>query len=327
MTTGLPPSIDEVIPKYLRWRAELFAENTVKNDKVALKKLTDAIGPGWHLDEISPAHGAAALQYIRNQVTPASANQMQSQLMAFFKWCREEELVSATWNPFRNQRQLSVPKHEFPRLPRHHFEPFLEAAQNPRDRMFCALGLYLFTRCSEAVSLRVRDVKLDCGTVGVTVYKTHDYDEMPMSEELSAEIHRWLTYYTQNNGPLDPDWYFVPAHKPNRQFELNPTARDTKPEKNVKRLAQDFGIDLPKGQGGHYLRRSGARNWFDELCGTGVDGALRIVSAHLHHANTQQTERYLGLTADRARRDALLRGRRMFAKPDDDNVVYLKEVK
>jgi integrase len=65
-----------------------------------------------------------------------------------------------------------------------------------------------------------------------------------------------------------------------------------------------------KGEGSHTIRRAVARVLFDDLVQTtGYDGALRTVSAFLHHKNVTTTEHYLGVTSEKRRRDERLRGK------------------
>ena len=77
----------------------------------------------------------------------------------------------------------------------------------------------------------------------------------------------------------------------------------------------------------HTLRRSGARAYFEQLLEEGSirDGVLRQIMAMLHHKSVLMTERYLGLDADREKRDVHLRGRRMFKVAHAINVIQLRK--
>ena len=326
MTTGHGISLDEAIERYLQWRTELFSVATVKNDKVALNNFKRAVGEGWHLDEITPELGAASLKYVRASQAPSSANQYYTQMMAFWKWLIDEELVPLNFNPFRNQRMLPIHKTEYPRLPKEEFRGFIEASDRPVDRIFCSIGLYLCVRAEEICSMRVRDVNLDSGYVDVTVWKSKDVDTMPIAGDLADDLRLWLTQYPEMVGePLNPDWRLVPAVETNgRYIKVRPNRHPSRPAEMVKRQAAAYGLDLPRGQGAHFLRRSGSRAWFSDLVDDGVDGALRIVQAHLHHKNTEQTEQYIGITADRARRDKLIHGRRLNTPEPRNNVIPLR---
>ena len=78
-------SFAEAAKRYLAWREQLFAVNTLKNDRSALNRFQKAVGEGWHLDEITPEVGSASLQYVRGTVAATTANQHYSTMQAFWK--------------------------------------------------------------------------------------------------------------------------------------------------------------------------------------------------------------------------------------------------
>ena len=100
----------------------------------------------------------------------------------------------------------------------------------------------------------------------------------------------------------------------------------THPERVVQSALALVGLPTDH-EGVHTLRRAGARNFFDFLVADpsfGYDGALRTVSAFLHHKNVATTEHYLGLSSERERRDKVLRGQRFLAAMvDQSNVLEL----
>lgn len=85
----------------------------------------------------------------------------------------------------------------------------------------------------------------------------------------------------------------------------------TRPSRTVKRVLVRAGYYTLQ-EGGHTLRRSGARAYFDELVSAGYDGALRRVQSMLGHASSSMTEQYLGLDLDRQKRNFDLAGKPMF---------------
>lgn len=225
------------------------------------------------------------------------------------------------------------------RLPRDRFGELLDAAPHPRDRVFLALGLYLFLRPGETVLLKVGDVHLDQGDITVDVPKTHDQDLMPITIDLDVELRRWLTFYTAECGLPQPHWYLVPSKtgalrapvtggrfSPDNvisEGRLRPEIPMSAPGRVARRALANLGLYAP-GEGGHTLRRSGARAYFDYLVDEkGYDGALRQVSAMLHHSSTTTTEWYLGLTLDRHKRNSQLKGRWMYGEPEVNNVIKL----
>ena len=108
--------------------------------------------------------------------------------------------------------------------------------------------------------------------------------------------------------------------------ELRPYKILDKPERCVSRALKTLGYtkedDEPR-MGVHTLRRSGARALFDVLRNQGYDGALKRVSAMLHHKNTAMTEHYLGLDIERTQRNDMLRGEIMFPTAPQPDVVNL----
>lgn len=321
-------SILQAEREYIQWRmSQGFARATVRNDKSAIKIMRDALGDSYAIESIDDRSVTRVLDRASDTRSAASVNMVHSSLSAFFKWCRMRRYMGVDNDPLLGMRYKRVPKKERRRLAIHEFPAFLDAATDPRDRAACSLGLYLFLRSSEVVSLRLRDLDLQAGTIGVTVHKTADYDVMPISRELDRELRAWLSHYQAECGPLKKDWFLVPA-KVQAGFgthKLNPTAKISRPEEIVKKTVAAYGWEDTHWQGFHLLRASGARAWFDELDEHTIDGALKTVQAHLHHSSVTMTERYLGLTADRAKRDRLLKGMDMFPSLNAGNVIPMRK--
>ena len=129
--------------------------------------------------------------------------------------------------------------------------------------------------------------------------------------------------YLAGLGYSDPDHYLVATRK--RDLEIigsqgavagtgtvDATRALTQPSRTVRRVLERSGY-YSKQEGGHTLRRSGARAYFDELVGAGYDGALRRVQSMLGHSHSIMTEQYLGLDLDRQQRNQDLQGKPMFA--------------
>lgn len=325
-------SLQQAAKQYVNWRrSQGYANATIKNDKTALNLAMRAIGAEFPVSQLDQNSALRILELASVTRSGSSVNMIHSSLSAFFRWCRMQRLMPLDQEPLLGIRYRRVPKKERRRLAASEFADFLDAATDPRDRMFAALGIYLFLRGSEAVALRIRDLDLSQGTIGVTIFKTDDYDQMPISRELDKELRRFLTYYQQEVGELKPEWYLVPARVQAGfgHHKLNPTAKISRPHDVVKRVLTEYGWNDTYWQGMHLLRASGARAWFDELNSNTVDGALRLVQTHLHHSSIQMTERYLGLSADRARRDDLVQGSAMFPslEQNDANVIPLERAK
>lgn len=310
---------------YLLYRESHGARaNTLRNYRRMFNRLEAALG------NISMADfdflAADAWARSAADLCDAAFNNERSCLASFLRWCRAREINrygsaltdAMPIRKIRSKERNRVPMADFPAL--------LDAAEHPRDRMIVALGLFLFLRASEAVTLRISDVDLDSGEIAVNIHKTGDYDIMPISKELDTELRRWLTYYSNECGSLKPDWYLVPAkvaptygragapQAPDGFAALSPTRPVGSAYLHVSGVLRAFGwsISGEDREGMHTLRRSGARAYYDTLADAGVDGALRRVMTMLHHASVTTTERYLGLTVDRAVRDKEVKGQSMY---------------
>jgi len=312
-------------------RDQGYAETTMRNTRRALHVIS------LHLDtditSITSADLDRALGAHRNTHAATTMNLTLAELRGFFKWCEQQGHIPYGSSPMRHRRAYAEAKHERLRVPADQFTGLIDSAQNPRDRIVVALGLYLLLRAGEIALLRVRDVDLSDFTIAVLVPKSAKSDTMPICHELADELRIWFTAYGKGIGrELHGDDYLVPGRLPPTleargdgekwvmvQYDLYvPNKPYGTPHKAVQgALAlSGYATHDPDGQtkreGVHTLRRSAARALFDRLSVDGIDSALRIVQSMLHHASVSTTERYIGLDGDRAKRDAILRGERMF---------------
>ncbi len=316
--------------EYICWRVgQNYSPHTTSNDKSAFGVMNQVLGEHANLGSITHESASRVLEFAGRSRKPASVNNIHASMSGFFKWCRMMKYLPPDNDPLLGLRYRKVPIQETTRIPLQDFPLLLDSAENPRDRILVATGLYLFLRTSEVEPLRIRDVNLNEGTVGATIFKTGDYDVMPISSEYDRELRRWLTHYTSICGELKPNWYLIPAtirgnHRVAGTYK--PEVKISHTERHIERTLFNMGWDTGTTRiGMHLLRKSGARAWFDELNNQTVDGALKIVQAHLHHKSVVMTERYLGLTADRVKRDRILRGESMFPSLAGDNVIPIRK--
>lgn len=317
-----------------------FADNTVKSGKTALGQFLAVTG-NIQVRNVGPHHGEMFLTHMLSKgYSPKTVNLRLSMVKAFSRWCRERKLMTANQNPLSTTRKQAESTKPRRRVPVHDFPRLLDAADRPQARILIALGLYLFNRASEATFIKLGDVDLEAGEIRVWQQKTKQWDLMPICAELDAELRRWLTWYAQDQasrGPLDSSWFLVPSYRPFCPDRppapplLNPERKMSRTSERIHQALEGIGweVSAEDMEGCHTLRRSGARALFDDLVSRqdrARDDALRIVSSMLHHKSVTQTEVYLGLEADREKRDVLFKGQPMFAAPAADNVVTLKEV-
>jgi integrase len=304
------------------------AEATISNYRSLFSRLRKAVG-NPDMSQFGHAECDAWAALASDNLCAATFNSERSNLGAFLRWAHSRGLTPKGAELTESMPTRRVQKKERRRVPMSSFPALLDAAPTPRDRMVVALGLFLFLRASEVVTLRIRDVDLSSGEVAVVVHKTGDVDLMPISSELDAELRRWLSHYAELCGELQGDWLLVPAKVGYRFHDsatvLTPTKPMTRISDNVKAALVGIGWDVSgAGEGVHTLRRSGARALFDTLVDAGVDGALRRVQSYLHHSSVTMTEHYIGLTQDRAVRDREAKGKPMFPSLADASVARLR---
>jgi len=332
-------TLSELVDEYISSaRSNGYAEGTMSNISRGTRGLLETIG-NIRVSNIRPQHidqyFAARLS---RRVAAGTLNNELIALRGMFAFAIARRYIPATGDPTAHRRSMRRTPREFRRLPASMFPTLLNACTHPRDRVFIALGLYLLLRAGEISALRVKHVSLDRGYVSAQIFKSAIADEMPIPSELDHELRHWLTWYAQTAGPLNPEWYLVPAkHRPQLRAgggvdiftPLKPTVKLTHSETIVQRALAEVGIEprdasgRPTREGGHTLRRSAARALFDRLVEEGGrDGAGRVVQSLLHHSQFSTTERYLGIDQDRLRRDHLLKGQAMF--PVGPNVIPLE---
>jgi len=325
-------TIRDVQAAYLTSReGQGYAGTTMRNTRRAFAVLSPFLGED--VTSITSTSLDHALGAYRSDHAATTTNLTVAELRGFFKWCEQQGHIPYGSSPMRHRRAYSEAKHERMRVPADQFPGLIDSAQNPRDRIVVALGLYLLLRAGEIALLRVGDVDLTEFTIQVLVPKSAKSDTMPICHELADELHLWLDTYEGAKGISLRDYdYLVPAMLPPtleargeggkwvmvQYDQYVPSRPYSTPHKAVQGALALSGYathdadGATKREGVHTLRRSAARALFDRLSVDGVDSALRIVQSMLHHSSVATTERYIGLDGDRAKRDTILRGERMF---------------
>jgi len=316
--------LSELIPEYLAYRrSEGYKPNTVHADDVALNRMLRIVG-----DRDVRAVTPKMIDRVYDEMTErrlksSTVNLATASMRSFFKWCIYRGHCLET--PVLGRRYRRPEVRNMARIPIAQFEAFLDSARTPRDRMLLALGLFTMARKTEITGILMRDVDLDSGEINLYISKSNRYDRFPIGKRLRAELARWLPIYAQEVGPLEPDYFLVPAvqggRRPNHDWPLRPRKQMVSPEDVVHYSLRAIGMDDSHHSGMHVLRRSSARAAFEELADRGYDGALRIVQATLRHHSSRDTEIYLGLELDTVKRDEIIREYDLFPSLAADNVV------
>jgi integrase len=290
---------------------------------------------GYSEGGLTAAHFDTAFAGLHEQgYSAGTINIFQSSMRAFCKWLRDRGMLLPDQNPLAGRKWLRDPPKPRKRLSVAQVKDLLRADLHPRDRVLVAMGIFLFLRQSEAASLRISDVDLETNRIRVTVHKTKDVDLMVIPVELRPILRDWLTYYASNAGPLQPDWFLIPAKEGanlGREPRLRPTKKMDKIAGIVNRALDGIGFPTKDERGHstregmHTLRRSSALNLYYELSNRGVDQALMTCKSFLHHASVTTTERYLGLESGREARNKDFEDQPLFPSLSEDKVVHLGE--
>lgn len=267
---------------------------------------------------------------------PTTRNTKIGIYRSFFGWARGTRHMSPLNNPMIGYKQRKTPELQHLRIPYAEWSRLFNACQHPQERIVIATGLYLFLRSSEQQALKVSCVDLQSDRIEVWRRKTKKWQTMPISSELGAEMRTWLTWLSERYD-LKPEHHLIcarnkdMAHNPYDGWKwvagtgtMNLERPVHKPHLIVQRVLRRAGYPVVKGQGEHTLRRSGARALFDSLVAAGYDGALKQVQTLLGHANSWQTETYLGIDLDQKRVLEAYAGKPMFAMAQT-NVLPLRK--
>lgn len=255
---------------------------------------------------------------IRAGIQAVSFNRYRSVLKLFFDYA-----IAMRWtdvNPMSGVKPAR-PDAQKPKLMLSATElmSLLDYANNPAERIGLALGMNTGLRGNDIRHLTIFDASLTSGTIQTEIRKVHKMDIKPITSDLHPELVTWLDFYADVMGldsraDLPNDWLLMPAYHiaapsaVDRRIKPHPLKIHTRPWRLVQRPLARMGYPT-KGEGFHTLRRSSARALFEALRkqGSGTDHALMVVKEYLNHANTAQTEHYLGLNTERTIRDALLK--------------------
>lgn len=303
-----------------------LAASTRKGKRTSLNHLQTSIGRDIYVASISHQH----IDTFASTATwkASTFNNYKGHLSEFLNWCTARGYRSGG-NPVDMYTNRKVIVTEKTRVPVHDWWRLFAACEHPMDRMFIALGLFLFLRGSESTFIQMRHIHLDEDTIEIFRVKTSEWDTMPIPNELRRELVRYLRWYEEKHGTLKDDWYLlaprVADYKGMRDEAAGKFGKGVDPDarlrttKQIKRayvyvqpILDRAGIETD-GEGAHTLRRSGARALFDELRARGYDGALRRVQSMLGHKSAKMTEVYLGIGIEKMQRNEDFEGKDMFS--------------
>lgn len=296
---------------------------TREGEQITLRRLLEQVGD-IQLSSLDERHLTEYLAQRARNCEASTVRLDMSRLNMFFKWARSTKRMPRDHDPLAGRRGPRVVLKERRRVHVSKFPHLLEVAneRSPRDRILVALGLFSLLRDQEMLSIRLRDVDLDAGTMFVRVHKSADEDQLGISPALDAELRRWFKEYQDMCGALQPDWYLIPSRKTRMLkgtnlinggvVEYTPTRPLYRSHSVVGPVLEAAGFPVrdengkPYREGAHTLRRSGARAFYDLLVERGNVDALDITRVTLHHKDVKQTQHYIGLRESRETRNDLL---------------------
>lgn len=262
----------------------------------------------------------------------STINKMVDGLAALYHWAAWDERLQVARSPIQGRRRLPIHKRERLRIPAEEFGSLIAAAPHPRDRILVAFGLMTMLRQSEILTLRISDLDMHEYVLNARIHKTNGLDRMKIAHELRPYIREWLTFYTQEVGPLHPDYYLIPSKSaPTHGDRLQPTKPMSQVARIINSILDEAGYPTRDSEGkslregAHTLRRSGALAFFRaQSQNGGIDDALRLSSSMLHHKSSSTTENYLGLKSETERRNKILDQGPMFPGLAGENVHNLR---
>lgn len=320
-----------------RSRDELSAK-TLVNARASILPMAQA----WDLTRRAPSklHEAWLSDWLDERkwgrLQASSYNSYLPPLRVFCRWLIDRHKVSPA--VLDALGRVSEARKTYTQLPIATIEAMYTTAADPWERWTLALATQTLGRDGEIRSLRVGDLDLAAGYLrwfrSKTAKKDSRHDYLPVTERLDDEARRWLTYYQEQSGPLQRDWYLLPRrHWSDAQQAWRYETTLPRGTSGLREIVQYHaervtGTPLPKGEGTHMVRRSMARALYERLIaeGSSQPGSASVVQALLGHSSVQMTYRYIGVEPDRLERDRLLRGSRLLAVPVSTELGKLKVV-
>jgi integrase len=316
-----PSTLADAVNRYLEIRRAKVAENTYKNDRVAMNALLDAVGRNAPLHSITRElldtkfFGAGGIAHAGKASTfNAYLSRMRrfTQTAVAYGWMARDPLAG-----MEGRRRAPAPVRQI--LPPSVLLQLVDATRSPRDRVAMAIAVNTGLRANEIAQLRVGDVHMGPGFIDTAITKTADHDRMPITADLERELVRWFDHYRlwADAGHVRPDWFLVPqntytprwgAEDRSLDYRLHPHRPVAQPYDIVKRALA--ALQLPTDQEGfHTIRRSVGRAYYDLMRKKGGhESALVATAALLHHKDIRQTMHYIGVAPERLERDAILKG-------------------
>lgn len=319
-------NLSEAITEYLRLRKNRLAASTYRDIQSELRQFLTTVGDRKvanltvdHLENYFYGDTGRA-----TTVQAATFNNCRANVLGFTRWLMDEGHTRQ--DLMRRIQRKKAYQRERQRLTPQQMQAAIDSCAHPRDRVAIAIACNTGMRASSAQVLRVKDVDLDRGEIQYINVKLRRERTLPITADLDQELRTWFAWYQQECGPLQDDWYLIPARPRGGRGPCKVVP--DKPAARARRIAhnalQGAGVDAT-GEGFHTFRRSAARAVFESALEAGDPRAIHITQAFLDHADAAMTARYIGTSHERQKLDDLLRGKKFINKTPEEtaNVVVV----
>lgn len=341
--------VQEAIDAYQKRRKlQGVTAGVLRNEKSTLTRLMNHTGNVF-IENVRDTQVDDAMADMAMTNQPRSMANKYHELNGFFRWCVESGRLKRS--PMAGMKPPTFTVTERNRLEVSKFPALLDAAQNPRDRILMATGLYTLGRSIECVSPKVGDVKKDLSRLRMPLAKKRGRDDVatdlkPITIEYAEELDRWFSFYSSACGRLQEDWFLIPSRTAGNPIRVHrekpgdpgaiqvnqnwlPTRRMSQniPKLIVQEALEAVGFPTRAddgtslGEGMHTLRRAGARARYDAKRWMGHDNAIRHVQSLLNHKHAYMTEHYIGINLDKIQRDEELIGDYMYPQLQQGGTV------
>lgn len=303
----MPETVRSSIHRFTR--SEEFrrgSDSLRKRHKIILAVLEDKAGPSTPVARLDRFHVDDTLNDRRDRgCSESSLNNYRSSLRTFGNWLVDVGLMKASPAVhLKNKRVATDPAKRKPVVDTQVREMIdLARERHPRDAISILLLIFTGLRNVEICHLRWRDIDWEAGTIKAFRSKLNDYHISYMPPMLVEELKRWHAWVEAHHGPVQSNWYVVPAlaqrgTQPGRiPWAMSPDwplAVD-RPQTNlltrVKQLLKAVGETDVRGRGVHTMRRTAANLILQKT------GDIRVAQRMLGHASVTQTEAYLDVDA------------------------------
>lgn len=302
--------------------------SAIKRQRINLRRLLTEIRPQEPVTRLTRAHVDAALNQARQRgVVESTLNVYRTDFRRFTKWLFVSNLTKTDHGAHLVNKKTKTPPSKRKPISEDQAAHMLElaTAMHPRDGVTILIMLHTGLRESEVVGLTWEQIDLNLEQSQVYRPKIDDYHPVFYTQELTEGLTLWRGYYERMHGPIQPEWYVVPARasihegrgrqrqKMNPDWPMVPTRPQSNIAKRVKQLLRDVGETDLRGRASHTLRRTAG----NILHQRGAD--LRVVQDFYGHASAAQTEQYLDIDVRRETRREFIRnsGPRFGVRPDN----------